>query len=207
MGNFLMAGPLIGLFVALVGVVTFRRKTPIAIELAVWIGLIGVCVLAITSSGNPQAHELTTAIIWAGSQMVGTIVDVFRLSALRWMFGARFTIANAVVVLFAVDLLVVALVSTKRQADAWIPVTKLREWMVLPSLNPTRPELAPLSAVDEINRRFNAWSSAAAAATVTRLKAHAATKSAAGGLMVVDINQMAVPMEATKAKVRRRLAS
>lgn len=207
MGNFFMAGPLIGLFVALVGIVMFRRKTPIAIELAVWSGLVSVCAIAITSSGNPQAHELTTAMIWAGSQMVGMIVDVFRLSALQWMIGARFTIATAVVVLFAIDLFVLALVSTKRQAETWIPVTKLREWVVLPSLNPTGPELAPLSAVDEINRRFNAWGEAAAAATVTRLKAHAATRSAAGGLVVVDITQMAMPVEAPKPKVRRRLAS
>jgi hypothetical protein len=167
MGNTLVAETLIGVCAALIGVVTFRRKMPKALELAAWVVLIGVCIIAISSTRNPQARALTTAAVWGASQIVGTVVELFGQGVLHSMYAARFAIADWVAVLFGVDLLALALVSTKRQANAWIPVTKLGEWMVLPRLSTAEPEHAAVSAVDEINKWFNAWSRVAAASTLT----------------------------------------
>jgi hypothetical protein len=167
MGNTLTIQTLVGVFAAMVVVVAFRSKTNRIIELAVWIGLIWVCVIAITHTGNAQAVALTTATIWAAGQIAGMILGVFGQGIFGWISGARFAIAAWVVLLFGVDLLVLALVSTKRQADAWMPGTRLREWMVLPRLQAAHPAPAPVTAAEEINQRFRAWSGLAAAAGLT----------------------------------------
>ncbi|MHB8611969.1 MAG: hypothetical protein ACYDAL_06020 [Candidatus Dormibacteraceae bacterium] len=168
MGNTLTAQYLIAALVAMVVVVTFRRKTSKVFELAVWIALVWVCVLAITNNTNPQARALTDATVWAAGQMASMTLALSLQGALRWMDANRFTIAEGAVLLFALDLFGLALVSTKRQAKAWIPVTRLGEWMVLPRLRATQPEPAVVYAADEINRRLGAWGAATVAATMTQ---------------------------------------
>jgi hypothetical protein len=165
MGNTLTLESLIGVFAAMVVVVALRRKTNRVIELAVWIGLIWVCVLAITHAGNPRTLALTRAALWGAGQIVGMILGVFGQDVLQWMSTARFAIADWVVLLCGVDLLVLALVSTNRQASAPLPGTRLREWIVLPRLRAaeTVPEVVP--AAGEINRRFKAWPGPVAAAS------------------------------------------
>jgi len=151
------------MFVSAVLVITFRRKTHKAIEIGAWIGLVGVCAAAVIGVRDPQTHALTTSFAWGVSRVVGTIAGAFKLDALRWTYGERFVIADWVVLLLGADVLALALVSTKRQAGSRIPANKLREWWVLPRLPGARsvqPSVA--SATDEINRRFNAWSEAAA---------------------------------------------
>jgi hypothetical protein len=166
MGNTSTAEYLIAALTAMVIVVAFRRKTPKAIELAVWISLVWVCVLTITSTGNPQARALTNATVWGAGRIVGTIAGLTGQDVLRWMYGTRFAIAGWVVLIFVLDLFVLALVSTRRQANSWIPVTKLGEWMVLPGLHAPEPERAAISGVDEINQRLNVWAARAAAASL-----------------------------------------
>ena len=164
-GNLPPAELLFGVFVAAVLVITFRRKTHMAIEIAAWIGLVWACLVVLTGNRDPQIHALTTSAVWGTSRVVSTIAGAFKLDALRWTYGARFLIAGWVVLLFGVDVLALALVSTKRQAGARMPATKLRKWWVLPSLPGTRPvRLAAPSAVDEINQRFNTWMARAALA-------------------------------------------
>lgn len=167
MGNTPTAEYLIAALAAMVVVVTFRRKTPKALEIAVWVSLVWVCVVAITNTRNPQARALTSAGVWGASRIVSMIVGVSAQDVLRWMVAARFAIASWVVVVFAVDAFVLALVSSKRQGDAQMPVTRLGEWWVLPRLRPIQPELAVASGVDEINQRLNVRAAAAVAATVT----------------------------------------
>jgi len=167
MGNTIIAEYLIAVLVAMVIVVTFRRKMPQALEVAVWATLICVCVLAITNTPNPQARALTTATAWATGRIAGMVVGLSGQGVARSTYGARFVIAGWVVVLFALDLFALALVSTRRQANSWIPVTRLGEWMVLPRLAPALPERAAVSAVDEINQRLSVWGAAAAASTAT----------------------------------------
>jgi hypothetical protein len=167
MGDTIIAEYLIAVLVAMAIVVTFRRKVPRTLEVAIWATLIYVCVLAITNTPNPQARALTTATAWAAGRIVGMIAGLTGQSVARWTYGERFVIAGWVVVLFALDLFVLALVSTRRQANAWIPVTRLGEWMVLPGLAEAQPARAAVSGVDEINERLNVWGAAAAAATMT----------------------------------------
>jgi len=166
MGNTSTAEYLIAALVAMVIVVTFRRKAPKALELAVWVSLVWVCVLTITSAGNPQARALTNATVWGAGRIVGTIAGLTGQDVLRWMYGIRFAIAGWVVLIFVLDLFVLALVSTRRQANSWIPVTRLGEWMVLPRLHAGEPERAAISGVDEINQRLNVWGARAAAASL-----------------------------------------
>jgi hypothetical protein len=167
MGNTPIAESLIGVFVAMALVVTFRRKTHRVVELAVWTGLIWVCVAAVTGTRDLQARELTLATLWGAGQVVGTILDVFRQDAVRWLYATRFLIADWVVLLVGVDVLVLALVSTRRQAMAWVPVTtRLREWMLLPRPRAAQPARAA-SAVDDLNQRFNQWSAPVAAGMAT----------------------------------------
>jgi hypothetical protein len=166
MANAPVAESLIGVFVAMTLVVTFRRKTPRVIELAVWVGLILVCVVAIAGTRDPQARALTTATLWGVTQVVGMVVDLLKQGVLHWMYETRFVIATWVVLLFGVDALLLALVATRRQAGAGVPETRLREWMLLPLLRPAQPKPAAVSGVDELNRRLNAWGAPAATATL-----------------------------------------
>lgn len=157
---------LIAVLIAAAVLVSFRRKTPRVLELAIWITLVLVCVLTITSNRNPQVRALTGAIVWGAGRIVGMVAAVSWQATLTWLYGARFAIADVTVFVFVVDVFALALVSTRRQANAWIPVTKLGEWMVLPRLSIGEPQGVAPSAVDEINRRFNSWGAAAAAATL-----------------------------------------
>jgi len=153
-----ITGLLIGVFVSAVLVITFRRKTHKAVEIAAWIGLVGACTVAVIGIRDPHAHALTTSAAWGTSQVVGTIAGAFKVDALRWIYADRFVIAGWVVLLLGADVLALALVSTKRQAGSRAPEYKLREWWVLPRLPGTQtvqPSVA--SATDEINRRFNTW--------------------------------------------------
>lgn len=165
MGNPPIAESLIGVFVAMALVVTFRRKTSRVIELAVWIGLVWVCIAAVMGGGDPQARALTAATAWATAQVAGMVVDVARQGVLRWVYETRFLIADWVVLLVGVDVLLLAFVATTRQARNGMPMTKLREWWVLPVPRTTQAQLAPASGVDALNERFNAWCGPATAAT------------------------------------------
>lgn len=162
----LSAEPLIGVFAAMVIVIAFRRKTPKVVEVAVWIGLVWACALAITGTHNLQVRALTSATAWGAGQIVSNFAGVLGQGASKWLYDARFAIAEVVVVLFAVDALALALVSSKRQANAQMPVTRLRDWMMLPRLQPAPLQGADLTPVDRINERFNRWGVGAAAATM-----------------------------------------
>jgi hypothetical protein len=165
MSNPSIAESLVGLFVAMTLVVTFRRRTSRAIELAVWIGLVWVCIVAVARAGDPQARALTAAAAWGAAQVIGMVLDLAGQDVLRWMYLNRFLIADWVVLAVGVDVLLLALVAARRQADAGTPVTKLREWWVLPRLRATQPEPAPVYGVEKLNQRFSAWWGPAAAAT------------------------------------------
>ena len=170
MGDALVSEFLIALFAGMVAIATFRRNTPRAVEVVLWIGLIWVCVLGVTSSRDQQARALTAAAVWGASQMVGTLAAVAEQSALQWLFDRRFFIADWVVLLFGVCLLLLTLLATRREALGWQPRVRLNEWMELPRLPPqARPARVTVSAVDEINQRFNVWAPVAGAAALTWL--------------------------------------
>ena len=160
---------LIALFAGMVAFATFRRNTPRAVELVLWIGLIWVCVMGVTNIHNQQARAVTSAAVWGASQMVGTIAGLAEQGVVQWLFDRRFGIADWAVLLVGVDLLVLTLIATRREALGWQPRVRLGEWMELPRLGQPKPKRVPVSAVDELNHRFSLWAPVATAAAVTWL--------------------------------------
>jgi len=170
MGDAMVSEFLIALFAGMVAIATFRRNTPRAVEVVLWIGLIWVCVLGVTNVRDRQARELTAAAVWGASQMVGTIAAVAEQSVMQWLSDHRFVIADWVVLLFGVCVLLLTFLATRREALGWQPRVRLGEWMELP--RPARkpePASVPVSAVDEINQRFKVWAPVATAAAMTWL--------------------------------------
>ena len=169
-GNAMVSELLIALFAGLVVIATFRRRTPRTVEVVLWVGLIWVCVLAMTNARDQQARALTGAAVWGASQMLGTMAAIAEQSAMQWIADRRFLIADWVVLLFGVCLLLLTLLATRRDALGWQPRVRLGEWMELPRVDPSRvPARVTVSAVDEINRRFNVWAPVATAAALTWL--------------------------------------
>jgi len=169
MGDAMVSEFLIALFAGMVAFATFRRNTPRAVELVLWAGLIWVCVLGVTNAHNQQARALTAAAVWGASQMVGTIVALAEQGALQWLFDQRFVIADWVVLIFGVDLLVLTLLYTRRDARGWQPRVRLRDWMELPRLGQPEPARVTVPAVDQVKRRFSVWAPVATAAALTWL--------------------------------------
>lgn len=158
---------LIAVFTGLILYTTFKRRTPLPLEIALWIGLVWVCVVAVAGAHDPQARALTSAAVWGASQMLGTVASLTEQGVFQWLLDRRFVIADWVVLLFGVDLLVLTLLLTRRQARGWQPRVRLGgDWMELPRL--TRPVAAPVpvSGVDELNRRFSLWAPVAGAAAL-----------------------------------------
>lgn len=167
MGDAMVSEFLIALFAGMVAISTFRRNTPRAVEIVLWIGLIWVCVLGVTNTQYRQARALTAAAVWGAWQMVGTIAALAQQSVMQWLFDRRFFIADWVVLLFGVCLLLLTFLATRREVGAQ-PRLRLGEWMELPRIALKRePARVPVSAVDEINRRFNVWAPVAAAVAMT----------------------------------------
>jgi hypothetical protein len=159
---------LIAFFACTVVVVTLRRHTPRAVELVAWAGLIWVCILGFASAREEHARALTSAAAWGGMQMIGTVTGLLGQGAAGWIVGHRFAIADWVVLLFGADVLALALLASRRQAEGLTPVIKLRDWMELPRPGVARrPARSAASAADEINQRFNAWAPVAIASALT----------------------------------------
>jgi len=196
---------LIALFAGMVAIATFRRNTPRAVEIVLWVGLIWVCVLGVTNIQDRHARALTAAAVWGASQMVGAIVALGEQSAMQWVFDRRFFFADWIVLLFGVCLLLLTLLATRREAIGWQPRVRLGEWMELPRLAPKRePVTVTVSAVDEINQRFNVWAPVATAAAMTWLT-----------LLLIWTGDVVVPTTSRKLRgaalraemTRRRLAA
>jgi len=132
MGDALVSEFLIALFALIVAVLTFRRHTPRSVELLAWGGLIWVCIMGVTGTHEAHARALTAAAVWGASQTIGTFASLASQGAMQWIFERRFIIADWVVLLFGVDLLVLVLLSTRRQSAGWQPRIRLRDWMELP---------------------------------------------------------------------------
>ena len=167
MGDALVSEFLIALFALIVALLTFRRHTPRSVELLAWGGLIWVCILGVTGTHEAHARALTAAAVWGASQTVGTLAGLAGQGAMQWIFERRFIIADWVVLLFGVDLLVLVLLSTRRQGAGWQPRIRLRDWMELPRPGRPQPARAAVSAPDELDRRFRVWAPVAAAAAMT----------------------------------------
>lgn len=171
MNDALVSEFLIALFAGMVGFAIFRRGTSIPVELVLWIGLIWVCVLGVTSAHNAQARQLTQSAVWGSTQIMGTIAGLAGQGFMAWVSQNRMAVADWIVLIFGIDLLAIVVLRTHRTSAPWQPRVRLRDWMEMPRPNLTpAPVVAPAtSGVDELNERFNRWAPVATAAGLTRL--------------------------------------
>ena len=161
---------LIVLFAGMVGFAIMRRGVSRPVELVLWIGLVWVCVLGVTSTHDKQTRALTAAAVWGSTQIMGTIAGLTGQGITTWIYENRMTVADWVILLFGLDLLVLVLLRTHRKTRAWRPRVRLRDWMEMPRPGRPQPEPVPvISGVDELNRRFNGWAPDAAAGATTTL--------------------------------------
>src|SRR5438270_1809708 len=158
---------LIALFAGMVAVVIMRKNTPRPVEILLWVGLIWVCVLGVTGIHDRHARDLTSATFWGATQMVGSVATMAALGVKQWMIDNRFILADWAVLVAGADLLLLAYLTSRRTSAGWQPQVRLGDWMELPRLADRRPVPATVSAVDEINHRFNVWAPVAAAAALT----------------------------------------
>lgn len=158
---------LIALFAGLVAVAIMRKNTPRPVELLLWAGLVWVCVLGVTSVHDKPARDLTLATWWGLLQLVGSLIGGLQQGVLQWVIDNRFFIADWAVLLAGADLLLLAYLRSRREAAGWQPQVRLRDWMELPRYSEPKPAPVTVSAVEEINRKFNLWAPVAAAAAVT----------------------------------------
>ena len=164
MNDAVVSEVLIALFAGMVGFAILRRGTPRSVEIVLWIGLIWVCVLGITSTHDKQTRELTSAAAWGATQTVGTVAGLMGQTFVAWLSAHRIEVATWVVLAFGVDLLAIVLLLTHRQAIGWQPRVRLRDWMELPRPAKPQPALVPVaSGVDELNAKFNRWAPLATA--------------------------------------------
>ena len=181
---------LIALFAGMVAFVIMRRGSSRPIEFVLWIGLIWVCVLGVTSTHDKQTRALTSAAVWGATQIMGTIAGLLGQGIWSWIFDNRIAVADWVVLLMGVDLLALVLIRNHRRAVGWQPQVRLRDWMEMP--RPGKPQPAPVpvaSGVDELNERFNRW-------------APVATTGALMHLTLLLIWTLQVLMPATASKMR-----
>jgi hypothetical protein len=144
-----------------------RRMIPRWFEAGLWIALIVLCWLGVTTVEDAKARELTGAIAWAGGQIVNTALGLVRAGFSDWISNHRFVVANWVVIVCGVDVLMLALLSSRRQGSGWQPRVKLRDWLELPPLEAPKPAAVPEDPFKELNRRCAAASGHAAAAMLT----------------------------------------
>jgi hypothetical protein len=216
MNDAVVSEALIALFAGLVGFAIMRRRTSRAVEIVLWIGLIWVCVLGVTSTHDKQTRELTAAAVWGASQTVGTVAGLMVQTFVAWVSDHRIAVATWVVLGFGADLLAVVLLQTHRQAIGWQPRVRLRDWMEMP--RPAKPNPVPVpvaTGVDELNERFNRWAPRATAGALMKLTlfliwsldvvmpaawrrvhsaafaANGASRRVAGGARIVDIESLA----------------
>ena len=170
MNDAVVSEVLIALFAGMVAFAIMRRGTSRSVEVVLWIGLIWVCVLGVTSTHDKQTRELTSAAVWGATQTVGTVAGLMVQTFLAWLSENRIAVATWVVLAFGMDLLAIVLLQTYRQAIGWQPRVRLRDWMEMPRPDkPQQPQVPVTSGVDELNERFNTWAPLATASALTQL--------------------------------------
>ncbi len=170
MNDAVVSEVLIALFACMVAFAIMRRGTPRAVELVLWVGLIWVCVLGVTSTHDKQVRELTSAAAWGLTQTAGAVAGLMGQGFLAWLSEHRIAVATWVVLAFGVDLLAIVLLQTHRDAVGWQPRVRLRDWMEMPRPAKPQPVQAPAaSGVDELNARFNRWAPLATAGALMRM--------------------------------------
>src|SRR5579859_4413530 len=134
-----------------------RRAIPKPLEVALWIGLVFVCSVGILGITDPRARELTSSAVWGVDQIVNTAAGLMVGGVAGWLYDNRFAIATWLALIAGMDMLVLALIRSRRKAQGWQPRVHLGEWLEMPS--PAMPSARPVASADpvaELNRRLAA---------------------------------------------------
>jgi hypothetical protein len=150
-----------------------RRAIPRPAEIALWVALVTVCVIGVTSITDPNARELSAAAAWGADQIFNTTVGLLLGGVGIWLSDHRFSIASWLVIAAGVDIFALMLLSSMRSARRSEPRVRLGEWMELPLPEP-EPVLARRSirAADPlagVNRRVAAMTAVTGTALLARL--------------------------------------
>lgn len=149
-----------------------RRSIPKTVEVLLWVALVIVCVVAVTSITDPNARELSTSAAWAADQIINTTVAILLGGAAAWISDHRFSIATWLVIIAGVDIFALMLIGSLRSARSWEPQVRLREWMELPVAPAMARSLRQPAVVDplaDVNRRIAAAAAVAGAAMLAKL--------------------------------------
>jgi len=132
-----------------------RRAIPRAVEVGLWIALITVCFLAVSSISDPNARNLSQTTLWAVDQLINTVAGLVLTGAMSWISDKRFEIASWLVILAGADIFALMLLRSMRTAMPWQPRVRLREWMELPVAT-AAPAVQPVAAdpLSDVNRRL-----------------------------------------------------
>ena len=147
-----------------------RKSIPRLVEVAMWIGLITVCIAGVVSVTDPNARNLSFSVLWAVNEVVNTIFGLLFGGVGSWITQNRFLIATWLVIVAGADVLALMLLSSLRYATPWQPRVRLREWMELPVAAPLAPVPQPVFAdpLADVNRRLAGATAVASAAMLTR---------------------------------------
>jgi hypothetical protein len=150
-------------------VTPIKRALPYWFETALWLGLIVACWIAITgiAAGNPR--DILKSALWGAQQIVATSIGLLLSGLAGWIVEQRFVIASAVLLIVGADLLVLALLFSRRNSRGWQPQVRLQEWFEYPvDLKPARATaVATQSPFEGINRSGVAAASVLGAASAT----------------------------------------
>lgn len=134
-----------------------RRSIPKPAEVALWVALIGVCVLGVTSATDPNVRELSGSAVWGVDQTINALAGAVFGGILGWMYDERFWIASWLVIIAGADLLALVLLRSRKAGQTWQPRVRLREWMEMPLAPAAVRQPAPVSdPIAGVNRRIAA---------------------------------------------------
>jgi hypothetical protein len=148
-----------------------RRSIPRPVEILLWIALVSVCIIGVTSVTDPNARELSTSAAWAANQILGTMVALLLGGAGGWISDHRFPIASWMVIIAGADILALMLLGSLRSARASQPRVRLREWMELPvpAQHVAGRQSVLADPLADVNRRIAAAAAVAGAVILARL--------------------------------------
>lgn len=145
-----------------------RRSIPKPAEVALWIAMIGVCVLGVTSATDPNVRELSSSALWGVDQMINSLAGAIFGGILGWMYDERFWIASWLVIIAGADLLALVLVRSRHAGQAWRPRVRLGEWMEMPLAPAAVQQPAPVAdPIAGLDRRIVAGMAIAGTAMLT----------------------------------------
>jgi hypothetical protein len=150
-------------------VTPLRRSLPYWFEAALWLGLIVACWIAITDLASGSPRDTLESAVWGTQQVFTTSIGLLFSGLAGWIVEQRFAFANAVLLIVGADILVLALLFSRRNSKGWQPEVHLQEWFEFP--RELKPANATVVAVESpfagINRSGAAAASAAGAGAAT----------------------------------------